>query len=212
VIAWLRHSIWRTNADGSNPKQLTNGAFDRFPACSPDGKWVYYYDGAGPHYPKRVLLEGGQSEPVPATEVRGMYGFGAGETISPDGKQLIFNAEVNLPESPQEAASKLALVTLDSSSQSSPILLQPDPRMAAGGGTGFTNAMSFTPDGKSVAYIIRDQGLDNIFVQPLDGSAGHQITNFTSEHIAEFQWSPDGKTLAVARTQDTSDVVLLREK
>jgi Tol biopolymer transport system component len=72
--------------------------------------------------------------------------------------------------------------------------------------------MSFTPDGKSVAYIIRDRGVDNIFVQPLDGSAGHQITNFTSENIAEFQWSPDGKALAVARTHDTSDVVLLREK
>jgi eukaryotic-like serine/threonine-protein kinase len=218
VLAWAFHGgtnqvhLWRTNADGSNLKQLTNGTFDRFPVCSPDGKWVYYYDGAGPHYPKRVPLQGGQPEPVPATDVRGMYGFGAGETISPDGKQLIFNAEVNLPDSPQQAASKLALVTLDASSQSSPTLLQPDPRMAAGGGNGFTNAVSFTPDGKSVAYIVRDQGLDNIFVQPLDGSRGHQITNFTSEHIAEFQWSPDGKTLAVARTQDTSDVVLLREK
>ena len=36
--------------------------------------------------------------------------------------------------------------------------------------------------------------------------------NFSSQHIAEFQWSPDGKTLAVARAQNTSDVVLLREK
>ena len=84
--------------------------------------------------------------------------------------------------------------------------------MATGGGTGFTNAMTFTPDGKSVGYIVRDQGVDNIFVQPLDGSPGHQITNFTSEHIAEFQWSPDGKVLAVARAQNNSDVVLLREK
>jgi len=51
---------------------------------------------------------------------------------------------------------------LDSSSQSSPILFLPDPRIATGGGTGFTNAMAFTPDGKSVAYIVRDQGVDNI--------------------------------------------------
>jgi Tol biopolymer transport system component len=63
-----------------------------------------------------------------------------------------------------------------------------------------------------VAYVVRDQGVDNIFVQSLDGSPGHQITDFTAQHIAEFQWSPDGKTLAVARTQDTSDVVLLEEK
>jgi eukaryotic-like serine/threonine-protein kinase len=223
VLAWAFHGgtnqvhIWRTNSDGSNPAQLTNGAFDRFPVCSPDGKWVYYYDGTGPHYPKRVPLDGGQPEPVPASDVRGMYGFGAGEAISPDGKQLIFNADVNSADNSPGAVSRLALVTLDSTSHdssapSSPILLRPDPRMATGGGTGFTNAMSYTPDGKSVAYIVRDQGVDNIFVQPLDGSPGHQITNFTSEHIAEFQWSPDGKTLAVARAQNTSDVVLLREK
>ncbi len=220
VLAWAFHGgtnqvhIWRANADGSNLKELTNGSFDRFPACSLDGKWVYYYDGSGGHNPRRVPLEGGQSEPVLATDVRGMYGFGAGQAISLDGKQLIFNADIALPDKP---VSKLALVTLDSSAHDAstrptPTLFEPDPRMAAGGGTGFTNALSFTPDGKSVAYIIRDQGVDNIFVQPLDGSAGHQITNFTSEHIAEFQWSPDGKTLAVARAQNTSDVVLLREK
>jgi Tol biopolymer transport system component len=140
-----------------------------------------------------------------------MYGFGAGEAVSSDGKRLIFNADVNAPDSPQGAVSKLALVTLDSSSQSSPLLLQPDPRIATGSG-GFTNAMTFTPDGKSVVYIVRDQGVDNLFGQPLDGSPGHQITNFISEHIAEFQWSPDGKILAVARAQKNSDVVLLREK
>jgi eukaryotic-like serine/threonine-protein kinase len=216
VLAWAFHGgtnqvhLWRTNADGSNPTQLTHGNFDRFPVCSPDGKWLYYSDGLGPHFSMRVPLEGGQAEPVPASDVHDMYGFGAGEAISPDGKRLIFNADISMPNS--TPLSKLALVTLDSTSQASPILLQPDPRIATGGGTGFTNAMTSPPDGKSVAYIIRDQGVDNIFVQPLDGSPGHQITHFTSEHIAEFQWSPDGKTLAVARAQNTSDVVLLREK
>jgi serine/threonine protein kinase len=218
VLAWAFHGgtnqvhIWRTNVDGSNPKQLTNGIFDRYPVCSQDEKWLYYYDAAGPHYSMRVPLEGGKPEPVPASDVHGMYGFGVGEAVSSDGKRLIFNADVNAPDNPQGAVSKLALVALDSSSQSSPLLLQPDPRMATGGGTGFTNAMTFTPDGKSVVYIVRDQGVDNIFVQPLDGSPGHQITNFISEHIAEFQWSPDGKILAVARAQNNSDVVLLREK
>jgi WD40 repeat protein len=138
--------------------------------------------------------------------------MGAGEAISPDGKRLIFNADLNTADNSPGAVSRLALVSLDSASQSSPILLRPDPRMAVGGGTGFSNAVAATPDGKSVAYIVRDQGVDNIFVQPLDGSSGHQITNFTSEHIVEFRWSPDGKTLAVARAQKTSDVVLLREK
>jgi eukaryotic-like serine/threonine-protein kinase len=215
VVAWAFHGgtnqvhLWRINPDGSNPTQLTNGVFDRFPVCSPDAKWLYYSD-VVPHFSKRVPVEGGKPEPVPASDVPDMYAFGAGEAISPDGKRLIFNADISGPNS--VAFSKLALLTLDSTSQSSPTLFQPDLRIATGGGTSFTNAMAATPDGKSVAYIVRDQGVDNIFVQPLDGSPGHQITNFTSEHIAEFRWSPDGKTLAVARAQKTSDVVLLREK
>jgi eukaryotic-like serine/threonine-protein kinase len=218
VLVWAFHGgtnqvhLWRANADGSNPIQLTKGGFDRYPVCSPDGKWVYYYDGSGPHFSRRVPLDGGSSEPVPASDVKGSYGFGAGETISPDGKRLIFNSDLTDSSDPQGAVSRLAVLALDSSSQSSPTLLKPDPRMATSGGTGFANAMAFTPDGKFVAYIVRDKGVDNIFTQPLDGSPGHQITNFTSEHITEFQWSPDGKTLAVARAHDTSDVVLLQEK
>ena len=214
VLSWGFHGgtnqihIWRTNADGSNPTQLTNGLFASNLVCSPDGKWVYFYDGAGL---KRTPLEGGQTEPVPASQVQGMYGLW-GEAISPDGKRLIFNADVNAPDSPQMALSKLAVVTLDSVSLSPPLLLQPDPRIARGAGAGFRNPMTFTPDGKYVAYIVRDRDVDNIFVQSLDGSPGHQITNFNSQHITEFQWSPDGKTLAVARAQDTSDVVLLQEK
>jgi serine/threonine protein kinase len=216
VLSWAFHGgtnqahIWRTNADGSNPIQLTQGSFDRYAECSSDGKWVYYYNGVGPHFSERVPIDGGQSDPVPSTDVQGMYGMGAGEAISPDGKRLIFSADINDPKN--EAISKLAVVTLDSGSPSAPLLLQPDPRMAISGGNGFTNSMTFTPDGKFAAYIIRDQGVDNIFVQPLDGSAGHQITNFTTEQIAQFRWSPDGKTLAVARAQRTSDVVLLQEK
>jgi Tol biopolymer transport system component len=51
----------------------------------------------------------------------------------------------------------------------------------------------------------------NLWMQPLDGSPGHQITNFSSERIGDFRWSPDGKTLALTREQDTSDVVLLQQ-
>jgi serine/threonine protein kinase len=215
VLSWAFHGgtnrvrIWRSNADGSNPKQLTSGTFDRFPVCSPDGKWVYYHDPVGAHSSMRVPVEGGQPEPVPSSDVHGMYGV-LGEAISPDGKQLVFVADINFPDDPQSVMSKLAVVTLDSNSKALPHLLQPDPRVA--GGRAFNNTATFAPDGKSLAYIVSDRGVDNIFVQPLDGSSGRQITNFASEHIAQFRWSPDGRTLAVARSHNTSDVVLLREK
>jgi hypothetical protein len=58
----------------------------------------------------------------------------------------------------------------------------------------------------------RERGAENILLQPIDGSPGHQVTDFTSENISQFQGSPDGKTFAVARVHDASDVVILCEE
>jgi eukaryotic-like serine/threonine-protein kinase len=71
--------------------------------------------------------------------------------------------------------------------------------------------LQFRLDGKSLAYATRENGVDNVWVQPLDGSAGHPITNFTSEQIWSFSLSPDGESLAVLRGHYDSDVVLLQE-
>ncbi len=38
-----------------------------------------------------------------------------------------------------------------------------------------------------------------------------QLTDFRSEDINEFRWSPDGKKLALARGHSDADVVLLRD-
>ena len=52
---------------------------------------------------------------------------------------------------------------------------------------------------------------DNLWLHPLDGSRGRQITNFPADAIQVFQFSLDGKTLGVMRTHVESDVVLLRD-
>ncbi len=85
----------------------------------------------------------------------------------------------------------------------SPRFLSADPRIAKG--------VQFTPDGTAVAYPISEGGADNVWIQPLDGSPGHQITKFQSEQILSFHWSPDGKNLGVLRGHTDSDVVLLQE-
>jgi len=50
-----------------------------------------------------------------------------------------------------------------------------------------------------------------IWLQPLDGTPGKQITNFKAEHIADFHWSFDGSKLGIVRGHTDSDVVLLQE-
>ena len=69
----------------------------------------------------------------------------------------------------------------------------------------------FSHDGKAVVYPTRENGVDNLWSQPLDGSKGKQITDFTSEHIYDFHWSFDGKQLGLVRGHTDSDVVLIRD-
>jgi WD40 repeat protein len=123
--------------------------------------------------------------------------------------RLVFSDDISSQDATQSAVNKLAFVNLEPGSGASPRLLASDPRMAAGEFR--SNAISFTPDGKSLAYIVREKGVDNVWSRPADGSPGHQLTHYTSEKIAQFRWSPDGKTLAVVHTHDTSDVVLLQQ-
>ena len=217
LLSWVFHgsttgsNIWRANTDGSGLLQLTRGKFDLNPVCSSDGKWVYYFASAAAPAISKIPIDGGEPQKLASSDVQGMYGLGTGVAVSPDGKWIVFDAEISPADNPQVAISKLAILNLESPAALR--LIDPDQRISGGLGNGtFTNTMRFAPDGKSVAYLIRDKGVDNIFVQALDGTPGHQITNFTSDQINEFAWSPDGKSLAVTRSHPTSDVVLLREK
>jgi Tol biopolymer transport system component len=191
-------NIWRVNADGSGAVKLTNGHNDIVPVCSPDQKWVYYIAEESIF---RVPLDGsGQPEEVlEAAPPKGSpYVILINPiSISGDGKTLAFTWVNEKP--PGER--RIALLNLKLST--SPQLLNVNPH--------FHRAVRLTPDGKSVAYAVSENGVDNIWLQPLDGSTGQQITNFSSDSIREFHWSPDGKNLGILREKSESDVVLLQE-
>ncbi len=193
-------NIWRVNTDGSNAVQLTNGRQDTHPVCSPDKKWVYFYD-VSTRQIGRVPLDGSSKpEAMPrSNDFRGISIF-TEMGISPDGKWLAYlaglvNAETHV------GTYKVALLNLESSTP--PRLLDVHPHISG--------AVQFTPEGEGIAYPIREAGGDNLWVQPLDGSAGRQITNFKSDRIESFHWSPDGRNLGLLRSHSESDVVLLQE-
>ena len=193
--------IWRMDPDGSNLTRLTNGEIDVGPLCSQDGKWLYYFDGKDSH-PMRVSLDGGTPEVLPPAAVpnSSARGFGA---ISPDDKMLaVFGTVVD--KATNTYANKFAFYNTDSLNAPAAVLTA-NPRVTA-----LNGGMRFTPDGKALAYVIRSENnVDNIWVQPLDGKPGRQITQFQSDQIPGFGWSPDGKKLMVGRGHTESDVILL---
>ena len=203
VFSWAGHSaknktgLWRVNADGSNPKQLTDGTQDLLAKCSPDGRWVLYQDFQNFQI-NRVSIDGGAAEVVPGTAIPGAY-FDYGLDIAPDGKLLAFVTTGGT----NEIIHQLAVVPLDAGPEPQRRVLDPDPRVSG--------APQFTPDGQALVYPIHESGTDNLWLQPLDGSHGRQITDFKSDAISSFRFSPDGKTIGVLRSHTESDVVLLRD-
>ena len=49
-------------------------------------------------------------------------------------------------------------------------------------------------------------------LQPIDGSAARQITDFKTDLIFSFDWSRDGKQLVLARGVIDTDVLLMNLK
>ena len=212
LVDWAYHggrdgrTVWRINSDGSDPKELSNGSYDVAPACSPDGKWAYYVDGL--RTLMRVPVDGGPPEIVPGSKVPNSDRLLGSGDFSPDGRRMVVLVDTYDPNT-QRGLPKLAIIDLDSASASVPRLLNPHPGIVAGSLS--TGGARFGPDGNSVVYVTRENGIGNLWMQPLDGTLGHQITTFTSGLITGFRWSPDRKTLAVMRANNTSDVVVLRE-
>jgi Tol biopolymer transport system component len=205
VFPWAFHdnsnsvSIWRVNADGSNPIKLADQRFDTFPVCSANQNWVYYWAGVKQLW--RVPLDGsGKPEPILGSGVENAFLAGRGIGISPDGKTLAYVVGLVNKAGPT-STDKIAL--LDVATLSSPRMFDANPQISKG--------VQFTADGKSVAYPVDENGVDNVWTQPIDGTPGHQITHFNSERILLFHWSPDGKNLGILRGHTDSDVVLLQE-
>jgi eukaryotic-like serine/threonine-protein kinase len=182
-------SIWSMDSSGQNPKKLTSGLLDYDPECSPDSRWVYYQD-MTTNLLMRVPIDGGTPRKVSDLQVQNSF------DISPDGATALFST-VSHAEGHKERLVEVAVeggqVRREIATQKS----RPD-------------RVQYSSDGKALEYAVRENGVDNIWRQPLDGSAGKWETEFKFEHITQFRWSPDSRRLALVRGHTDSDVVLIR--
>jgi serine/threonine protein kinase/Tol biopolymer transport system component len=186
-------NVWRSNPDGSGLLQVSDGKNDQFAACSPDSKTVFYLDFGNRNFMK--VSPGGRPEAV-LKNVNEPVEVQAGFAIASDGNTAALGTYDFKAQKPNISLISLATGQITRT-------FEYDPR--------HRGALQFSPDGKGIIYPIRDKGVDNLWLQPLDGRSGHQITNYTSLKIYSYQWSPDGKRLALVRGDTASDLVLIQD-
>jgi len=191
VTRTLTLNIWRSEAGGTGLRQLTEDKNDQQPRCSPDSKTVYYVNNTARQYMK-VSIDGGKPEQLTKVLAESQSGY----DVARDGKTLALGTYDFKAQRPNislvDANSGQILKTIEYDSR-------------------HVGRLRFSPDGKGVVYPIRDKGVDNLWLQPLDGSAGHQTTNFTSLKIYSYQSSPKGKSLALVSGDTPSDLVLIQD-
>lgn len=184
-------SIWRMNSDGSGQTELVQNSTEESFTVSPDGKTVYYYsyfDGAGALW--RIPVSGGQPEKI----IAGDFQFPA---VSPDNK---FIAAAFFDSDSKEKA--IAIFEIGKASNTK-LVIKPV------SGAQLPGVMRWSPNGKSVVYIVNNNGISNLWSQPIDGSPAKQITNFTSSRIFSFDWSPDGREIICSRGEIAGYATLL---
>jgi serine/threonine protein kinase len=183
-------NIWRMDA-GGNFKPVSDGKLDTSPVCSQDGKWVFFMQQDGEPKLAKVGIDGGTRQMISESPNVGTF------DVSPDGTLAAFPTLQHSGEHKE----MLEIVETDAGKVAKLVAFE-RPRFGA---------IHFARDGKGLVYPVRENGVDNLWFQPLDGSKGKPLTDFTAEHIFDFHWSFDGKQLALVRGHTDADVVLIRD-
>ena len=178
-------NLFRQSVSTGETKQLTSERDAESPACSNDGKWVYYVDYFGGPDLKRVSVAGGQPETI-------AQGVGSPASLSPDNKRLAFFQNF-------EHKNSIVVEDLDGGNK---IHLSTE---------GVTHSPGWAPDSRALVLSKASGSGSNLFYQPLDGSKPTQLTHFDTEPmgIAAYAFSPNGKQIAITRGRvNDSDLVM----
>jgi Tol biopolymer transport system component/DNA-binding winged helix-turn-helix (wHTH) protein len=183
-------NIWRMDADGSNPLRLTSGRGENFPHVTPDGRSVVYATTGGGQDAAvwKVSIDGG--EPVRLTSRPASWPF-----VSPDGKSFV----CTYGEAPF-SANRLAVIPIEGGEPVKIYEVAPT----------FRANTVWLPDNRGIAYLDARTGTANVWMQPLAGGKPAQLTNFTTDNVASFDWSRDNRLVAT-RSVETTSVVLIKD-
>ena len=173
--------LWRMTAGGGAQTLLASNVVRDSLAVSPDGLFVYYRSNAKESEAVwRVAVAGGAPEKFAAGNYKSL-------AVSPDGKLLAATLDENETDAPQ-----MAILKIDAPQEKPKIFPLADGALPL-------EKIRFTPDGKSVAYIAVQKGIGNIWSQNLAEIAPKSLTDFKTNNIYSFDFSPNGKQIFCSR-------------
>jgi serine/threonine protein kinase len=182
--------VWKIDVQTGVSTTLTDGPSESFPMCATGNQVFYLEQGNGSSFILKLPLAGGPpvrlsdrtalSPPFPSMDGRHV----AFATLSKDGKVV------------------LAVVSADNGALEAEPTIPPTLDQTA-------HSAEWGPDNRSMVLADFRSGTPNIWSVPVLGNGPErQLTHFTSGEIWAFHYSRDGKSVAMARGNNQSDVVL----
>lgn len=227
-IADKTKTIWMTDVDGSNQKQvIPNGGENIYPNISDDNRFIVFQSNrSGKKAVWRANADGSDMRQITDP-------FAGQPSVSPDGRWIVYSTgeddsgelwrvsidggePLRLTEngagwariSPDgnliacqykiNGKTKLAILSIDGGEPLKLFDTAPDANFGSG--------VRWRPDGKAIAY--RDW-FDGIWLQTLDHNKPERLEGLPHEKLYAFDWSPDGRFFAYTRASEMRDAMLI---
>lgn len=185
----LRH-LYRLRPANGEEVQLTNGGGENYPSCSPDGQWVIYTALAGARNTLwKVSIGGGSPEQLTHGSII------VKPVVSPDGKWIACAFR-------KDEADKWKVAILPFAG-GEPMKVLPITKA-------FNQILRWAPDSSALFYIVEEDGVSNIWKQPLGDTPAAQVTRFTEDTIFYYDRLASLDGFVLSRGRILRDIVLIK--
>ncbi len=191
--------IWRIEADGKNPTQLTaeNPDYGDFnPQVTADGTTVIFQRQSSREDRSdlmKISIEGGQATNF-YTDAQQSFGP---PRLSRNGKLIAFSGyDVNTYDK------KIFVGAMDGN-----VFGKIETTLEFN----LINSLVWSPDNKSLTVSSIKDGVPNLFRLPLDGAPAQPLTDFISGKLLNYAWSNDGKSIFIVRGITNNNLILIRD-
>jgi len=188
--------VYAVDLSGGSPRKITPEPHSQYMRCTADGQWLVYFNFKDWGI-RKIAMSGGSSEVLVHHDRHPDPHF----SLTPDGRSLVVNMQAAT-----NGQREIDFVSLASGQVERRITVPGD-----------SSGAYVTPDGQNIGTIRRIHGVDNLWLQPINGGSLSQLTDFRLEGATEVRigaigWSPDGKVLGIGARHYRSDAILLKQQ